>query len=266
LRHESVLFQITNGLVAFPIGFLLHRAALWKGGDAKLFTLYAFLMPPPAAFNHVPFPSTVSLFACSFIAGTIILFPVFIKDIIVNHTTIINKLFLPTKRQALFKGIGKVILYSWVTFPLYYFLKSTQIPFLVEHLEKITNPVIILTILFLFFSTGYKIKKEATSNFLVKFFKKNFLELAIGIVFGFVMRLWLAPHSLSYPALKRYIIMITLSSVISIYIHSTFNHFKNYQERVPFAPLLFIGCMLSYTPFLSTIMHMVIQWNVLLYR
>lgn len=265
-RHESVLFQITNGLVAFPIGLLMHRAALWKGGDAKLFTLYAFLMPPPAAFNHIPFPSAISLFACSFIAGMLILFPVFIKDMIINHNAIINDLFLPTKLQALFHGIGRAIFYSWALFPLYYLLKLVKIPFLPYCFEKITSPVIVLTIMFLIFSGGYKIKKEAEKHFLIKFFKKNSIELAIGIIFGFLMRLWLAPDSLSYPALKRYFVIITLSSAISTCIHIIYNHFKNYQERFPFAPLLFIGCILSYSSFLPTLTHTMTRWNALRYH
>src|SRR5208283_4575116 len=68
-NHEHAIFHITNGLVAFLIGVILHRSALWRGGDAKLFTLYAFLMPTPI-YNHIPFSSMISLFACSFIAGT----------------------------------------------------------------------------------------------------------------------------------------------------------------------------------------------------
>ena len=93
--HEHVLFHIVNGLVAFLIGALLHQSALWRGGDAKLFTLYAFLMPAPV-YNILFFPNVVSLFACSFFAGTVILLPVFIKDIFIHHKTIINS--FPTLR------------------------------------------------------------------------------------------------------------------------------------------------------------------------
>src|SRR5208337_2339158 len=62
--HEDVLYHCVNCLVAFGIGFVLHRTALWKGGDAKLFMLYAFLMPTPV-YVPLPFPGVVSLFACS---------------------------------------------------------------------------------------------------------------------------------------------------------------------------------------------------------
>ena len=45
LTHEHVFFHFVNGLVSFLIGLILHRSSVWRGGDAKLFTLYAFLMP-----------------------------------------------------------------------------------------------------------------------------------------------------------------------------------------------------------------------------
>jgi Flp pilus assembly protein protease CpaA len=251
-KHEHVLFHIINGLVAFGVGFLLHRSAVWRGGDAKLFTLYAFLMPPPA-YSRLLCPGVISLFACSFIAGTAILFPIFIKDIIINHKKILTDLFSPAKRKALFIGNFTVICSSWTLFPFYY-------------LARMTNPVIILTISYLFFNWKYRLHNVVKKNYIIEFFNKNYISVSIAIIFGFLMRLWLFPNSLSYPALTRFIIMITLSTAISTCIHTTFNHFKDYEERVPFAPLLFMGCLLSYTPFLTGLMQMVTRWNVLFSR
>ncbi len=252
IRHEEVLSHIVNGLAAFLIGWLLHRFALWRGGDAKLFTLYAFLMPTPAG-QHLFLSSVVCLFACSFIIGTVILIPVLIKDIIINHKIIANDLFSPEKRQALFKAIVRIIYSTWILLPFLY-------------LARATNPVIILTVSYLFFNWGYKIQDQVKEHFIIKFLKKESRDLAIGILFGFFMRLWLSPNSLSFPALTRYILMVSLSTVLSTCIHTTFYHFKNYHERVPFAPLLFIGCILSYTPFLTSLMQVMRQWNVLFYR
>jgi len=248
-RHEQVLFHIINGLVAFLMGFILHRSALWRGGDAKLFTLYAFLMPLPL-YGHLIFPNVVSLFACSFIAGTVILIPVFIKDIIIHRQTIANDLFSPAKRQALFQGLMRIIFFSWILFPFYY-------------LARMTNPVIILTILYIIFTWRHA---EVKKYYIIEFLKKNFIIFFIAFVFGLFMRLWLAPNSLSYPALTQYILMITLSAGLSTCIYTTFNHFKDYHDRVPFAPLLFVGCVLSYSPFLTGVIHMVTQWNALFSR
>jgi Flp pilus assembly protein protease CpaA len=262
-RHEDIFLHIVNGLTAFLIGFIMHRFALWRGGDAKLFTLYALLMPTPL-YGHPLCPDAIILFASSFIAGMLILLPILIKDMVTNHNAIINDLLSLAKRRALFTGIWEVLYYSWVLFPFYYLLKTTKMTYSFHHLEKITNPIVILTIISLFFSREYKNKKKADKNSFIKFLNENFIPLIIGIVFGFLMRLWLNPNSLSYPALTRYIIIVILSSLISICIHITINHFKDYQDRVPFAPLLFIGCILSYTPFLSKLMYVTIKWNTLL--
>ena len=252
-RHENVLFHISSGLLAFLVGFLMHRFALWRGGDAKLFTLYAFLMPP-SVYDHLLFPSALSLFACSFLAGTVILLPIFIKDIIIHHKTIGNDLVLPTKREALFRGVMRITFYSWVLFPIYYLARI--------YLASTLNPVIILTISYLLFKWRYEIRKKVGKHYIIEFFKKEYVPLSIGLAWGFLTRLLLSPNSLSFSALTRYFIMIMLSAGLSICIDTTFNHFKDYHERVGFAPLLFIGCILTYTPFLTWIMdltHLVLR-------
>jgi len=251
-RHEAVFYHFINGLAAFLIGLLLHRFEIWRGGDAKLFALFAFLMPPPA-FNPVFLPGVVSLFACSFIAGMAILLPIFIKDALINHKIITDDLFSPPRRQALFKAIARIIGSTWILLPFYY-------------LAKITNPVIILTVSYLFFSWGFKIKKEAQKHYILEFLKNDFIELFAVFVFGLLMRWWFSPNSLSFPALARYILMITLSTSLSTCVHTALEHLKEYKDRVPFAPLLFMGCVLSYTPFLTRLMHMVSRWNVLFSR
>jgi Flp pilus assembly protein protease CpaA len=249
LMHQDILFHLINGLAAFIIGFLLHRSALWKGGDAKLFTLYAFLMPVPV-YSHILLPSVINLFACSFIAGTLILTPVFIKDIILHRKKIANDLFSPAKRFALYDAIGTVVFTSWLLFPIYY-------------LARITDPVIILTISYLIFSWGYNLKNAKEYDFL-KHVKELAPQLLAGFIFGLLARLGLSPDSLSFPALTRYLARTILSVVMSTCIHTTFNHFKDYQHRVSFAPLLLIGCILSYTPFLTKLTQLVLRCNVLL--
>lgn len=233
-KHEYVFFHIINGLIAFLIGLILHHSAIWRGGDAKLFTLYAFLMP---SLKHNPdlFSEPTNLFVCSFIIGMFILAPILIKDMILNYNTIIRNLILPSTCMGIFTGIGTMALFSWIFFPIF-------------SLARITNPVIVLTISYLIFNWGYSPQSKIN-------LKKILTESILGYTFGFLMRILLFPDSLSYTALSRYIIMITLSTAISICIHTTFNHFRNYQERIPFAPLLFIGCILSYTPFLTWITH-----------
>jgi Flp pilus assembly protein protease CpaA len=251
-KHEPVMDHIVNGLAGFLVGWLLHQSALWRGGDAKLFTLYAFLMPTPV-YTQMPFPSVINLFACSFIAGTIILTPFFIKDIATNYQALVNTLLLPTNLEALLRRITSVVAYSWILFPLYYLAKGI-------------NPAVFLTVSYLMFTYGIKSRKAVEKHYIREYFKRNLVPLLLGFFAGLIMRILLSPDSLSFPALARYIITITASVAVSLCIHTTFDHFKDYHERVPFAPLLFMGCILSYTPFLTVLTHLCTRWNILLYR
>ncbi len=252
LQDRQVLSHVINGAVAFILGFLLHRSAVWKGGDAKLFTLYAFLMPEPV-YNQVPCPPVVNLFACSFISAMLILFPFFIKDLIMHHRAIVLDLTRPVKVQASFRAIGRTVCISWMLFPVYY-------------LARMANPVMILTVTYLIFNKGYSVKSEAKKHYIVDFLKKEFVGLSIGMVLGLGLRLWLSPHSLTLRSLAVFLAMISVSTAISTCIHTALQHFKNYHERVSFAPLLLFGCLLSYTPFLTILTHWTAQWNVLLYH
>ena len=251
-KHENILFHITNGSVASLIGFLLYRSDLWRGGDAKLFSFYAFVMPIPT-YNHIILPCIVSLFSCSFIAGAIILSPAFIKDIIINHKTILSDLLSPLNGQAIFDGVMRTVFFSWVCLPLF-------------DLAGITNPIVILTSMFLFFSWRYGNKRKIDKHHIINFFKNGLPAVFILLILGFLTHLWASPKSLSFSALTKFILMVALSSSLSICIQTSFNHFKNYHERVPFAPLLFIGCILSYTPFLTTLIPLLTQWRTLFIR
>ena len=233
-RHENILFHISNGLIAFVIGVCFHRFDLWRGGDAKLFTLYAFLMPALKP-DHILLSSAINLFACSFIAGMIVLTPIFIKDIASNYNAIINKLS-PKTRKELLTEVKMTIFLAWILFPVYYFARTIQIPFLS------------LVITYLIFYIVH--------HFLRKTIKINFLIAASGITFGFLMHLWLSPNSLSWPVLPYFILKIGLYYALFACIYTSFELLEEYKNRVPFAPLLFIGCVLSYTPFLTWIMHM----------
>ncbi len=240
--YDNALYHCINGLIAFIVGFILFKFEFWRGGDAKLFVLYAFLMPIPEN-SPVPFPCVTSLLACSFILGMIIISPFLLKDILVNHKTIVNALFLPDQRQRMFFAAIWVLLYSWVIFPIYYF-------------ARITNIAIIIPFSFILFNRKYKQKSKIIQNFIPTFLKKNWFEIPGCIVLGFLMRLWLAPYLLTWQEVTHSIYIILLSLLASTFMHVTFSCVKEYQDRIPFAPLLFMGCLMSYTPFLTLITHL----------
>ena len=237
--HEPVFFHVLNGLVALVAGAFLHRIAIWRGGDAKLFALYAFLMPalPP---NPVP-SSVINLFVCSFIAGVIVILPFFIKDTFLHYKALLKKITSPEQRKPQLMAIGLTCFYSWVFFPLYYFAGFMHIP----------ATSMLITYLIFYIILRY-LKKAPVSKL------TEYMLVICGIAFGFLMRWWLNPGSLSWPILAYSILKIVIFSVIVAGIYAVVDFFnKQYHDRVPFAPLLFIGCILSYTSFLTWIIHLV---------
>jgi len=231
--HEDIVCHLVNGLAAFVIGLVLYRLNEWRGGDAKLFTLYAFLMPPPGVYNTL-LSSAINLFACSFISGSILLLPLFIKIILTHQLkSSLHNI------KGLLKTSGRTVLISWAFFPVYYAA--------IFHFSKFVNASIIfmtVTLLILF----------SVRFFLEKILENQFV-LAGGFILGFLMRLWLEPHSLSCPVLPYSVLKIVIYCAISVFIYGTFDHLKENRDRIPFAPLLLVGCVLSYTPFLTWIMH-----------
>ena len=230
-----IIAHLVNASFSLPISWLIYHFKLWRGGDAKLFCLYAFLMPPLGHGNFL-FSGAISLFACSFIAGTIILIPLFIKDNAANYNTVIQHAFPLEKRKNLYTNIRITFLLSWILFPFYYFLRFIHIP------------VISLGITYIIFILANQFLREIRIN--------NIAKISM-IALGIFLRLWINPLSLSWPILPYSILRIVLLSVVSAYIYASLDLLKEYHERVAFAPLLFMGFLLSYTPFLSRITHLI---------
>lgn len=232
-KHEDILPHIYNGSIAFFIGFILNRCNLWKGGDAKLYTLLAFLMPPIKEENML-LPNAIYLFESSFIMGSMIILPIFIKDMILNYQTILTNLLSPRKRSDLLKALTITLYLSWILFPAYYLLRI------------IHNPIASLLLTFIIFTLARRVPRIVERNLII--------EVCI-IIFGLIVRLWLAPSSLSWQAITVSFLSIILFSIASTCIYAMLEHFKEYHDRIPFAPLLFLGCLISYTPFFAWITH-----------
>ncbi|MDP2653394.1 MAG: hypothetical protein Q8Q08_05115 [Candidatus Omnitrophota bacterium] len=241
---ESVVVHFINGLLAFTIGFCLHRFGLWRGGDAKLFALYAFLMPPLQGGNTL-FTNAVDLFACSFIAGTIILMPFLIKNTVSHFNTLIKTPLPLGKLKSRSRAVGVTALLSWAFFPVFHFAGA---------LHTAIAPFLITFFIFYLY------------HFIKKTIPVNYFTVGGVIAFGAIMRLWLSPSSLSWPVLPYSILKITLFTLLSANLYIAIENLKEKQDRVPFAPLLFMGCMLSYSSFLINIVHSMERWNGLLFR
>jgi len=230
--HEDLRFHLINALIASVIGVCLYKFDLWRGGDAKLFALYAFLMP---ALGGTPalFFGTINLFACSFIAGMIILLPLLLMNIAANYGTVTDKIL---SREKLLSATTITIGFSWILFPVY-------------HIARLIHfPAVSLVITYLIYYLAYHFLRRIQANVCI---------VGGGIIFGFLMRLWIDPYSLSWQVLPYAILKIGFYSALSGFMYAALRILKERHDRVPFAPLLFIGCVMSYTPFLTWIIHLI---------
>ena len=138
-------------------------------------------------------------------------------------------------QENIFSATRITIGFSWILFPVYYFAKFIHFP------------AVSLIITYLIYNLA--------THFL-KNIKATYFIVGGGIIFGLLMRVWLSPYSLSWPALPYSILKIGLFSVLSAFIYASLKLLKECHDRIPFAPLLFIGCVLSYTPFLTWIIQL----------
>jgi Flp pilus assembly protein protease CpaA len=248
IKAGTIVPHLTNGVLAFLLGWLFYHYNIWRGGDAKLFALYAFLMPSITHTENL-ISHAVKLFACTFIFGAIIFTPIFIKDILSNYLAIRTQLL--SKRDAILQSAMTAMVFSWILFPIY-------------SVANQTNPFIVLIISYLLYIWGYDHKEK--KGVFWSFLKQKRFELSFGILLGCFLRLWISPHSLTWPALILSFMRVGIFVTVSAFIHTALSHLRTYKDRIAFAPLLFTGLILSYTPFLAWLTDKIYRWNALFYR
>lgn len=242
-QNGQVSLHLLNSLIALAIGLFCFRTDIWKGGDAKLYTLYAFLMPnvhsnPTLGFN------SLNLFACSFIAGTILIIPLFQR----NFSSYCKSLDRPERYKSILVNLTVItVLISWVLSP--------GVHFIIDQLAKNLHPRIVSVSPYISLILTYMVFA------FVRRFQKIMRQInpVIGgtaIAAGIFVRTWLTPDSLSWPSLTHTLFRIGLFSALSACVYISQTDLKNYSDRVAFAPLLFLGCVLSYTPFLEGIINL----------
>ena len=227
--NESIAPHFLNGLIAFVIGFVCYHFGLWKGGDAKLYTLLAFLMPPVIK-EYTVLPEAGLLFICSFIVSTAILIPVLVKDMASNYKAAIKSIDI---KELII--VSRTTMYvSWGLFPLYHFA-------IIALKWHVHSAIVSLVITYgIFYLTDRFIKK----------IEANYIIYILVIASGLFMRFWLTPQPISWADLAISTSRILFFILLSAYIQFINKHIKKYKDRIPFAPMLLIGCILSYTPFI----------------
>ncbi len=232
--NDDMTVHFISGATAFLIGWLLHYFKMWRGGDAKLFALYALLMPSLENDGSL-YSSGIHLFLNAFVFAFIVLIPISIKDLLSDRKRLAENLFAPQNAKRVINVIGSTILISWIISPAAFWIKQAG------------NPIILALFTMLIFRLAFKIPER---------FLKNPIYVLGAVFMAFLLRFYLIPSSLSFTYLSHTLFYSIFFCGISTCFYAVLRDSQMFQERVPFAPMLFCGCLLSYTSFLKIISHL----------
>lgn len=222
--------QLLSLLCSSVIAVLFFWKKLWRPGDAKLFMLYSFLMPSTGyeTSTSLPLPCFF-LFANSFIFGLILQTPEFIKIVFRKHKEILLELFSRETVKDLSRTILVTFGLSWILFPILTRLNISQYGF--------------VSFLIVFFALKFFFD-------VIKDSIRNTAIFIAAVVAGTFIRFLLFPEFFEWRQLSTYVQMLLLYSLCGLGLHNFTRYIANVKDRVPFAPILAVGCLLSYTPFL----------------
>lgn len=229
---------ILNPLIALIMGYIFYSAKLWRAGDAKLFFTYSLLLPVNKSPEILPF-SCLALFANTFLASFIYILPYFIKNIITHK----NKLIKEVISKEAFRYLMKILLLTIV-------MIGTIMPAL--SLFSLQNKV------FLNFIILYGIYLSVF-RFIDKI-RIKFLAIVV-LLIALFQRYILLTNNLA-PIYLIGMLKFTLPYTLIFYILGLAIKWKDSASgRIPFAPFMFIGAILSNTDLLNRIIKiMVCAW------
>ena len=224
---------ILNPFAGLILGFVLYNSNLWKAGDAKLFFAYSLLLPANKYASILPL-SCLTLFMNTFLIAFVFVLPLFCRNIICRKREIIKEVV--SKSTLIY--FGQIFLItlaiSWIIRPILSLLS----------LEN--NIFLNFTILYVGYLGIYK--------FINKVKSKSLLILIFSI--GLALRYLLMPEGLLAKHLLTYLKFIMTFSVI-FYILRTIMKFEDTKpQRIPFAPFMFVGALLSNTGFLQWLLDL----------
>ncbi len=227
-----ILNLILNGLISFLLGYSLWYFKLWSAGDAKLFSLYAFLIPLNFySKSYVSYFPSFNLLINLFIP---ILLIIIISAITTSLRFIFRIIIENKKRKKIrIKDIFQFFLYLFFLFLNYVFvfiiLQSVIIPltknFFISDVFK--NPFFIFTVLLLTISSFHKKRKKIKELniifysviliyiYIVIFWQKDFNLLInmIKVSFVFMVFIGLTRAILNFYIEKKEIKMIKVNDI-----------------------------------------------------
>lgn len=217
-----------NILVSLLVGSLLYKFNLWRGGDAKLFFTYSLLLPLNDYVPLVPF-SCMVLFLNTFLVAFIsIVFFLIVSYILIKRDAFIKEFV----RGGILENFIKAFIMTYCLSTFFY-------PAL-THLNFAND---ILTVGIFYFSAYFLARR------VLKFFKQtlsHYLIMALSLAVGY----YISPHSFSISIFLGRIVNLIVFTLLFYTISCVIRAAKGYTERIPFAPFMFIGALLSLTDFL----------------
>lgn len=234
-RNELLKVHFISAAVAGLVGILCYRFDVWRGGDAKLFALMAFLMPATGNDNRL-FTPAISLFASTFLFGTLVLVPTVLGDMVHNRKVIFQTLTTRNEVLQMWNTFISTMVFSWLIFPVYFLVRQLFYP----------KVVFIITFILMLIDKTTKTDDRDLA-------KRSFLVLVVFVV-GFLSRLILAPGALSWAAMQGYLGRVFILGFAFWCVNISIERMAHYKDRFPFAVMLVAGCMVAYTPFLKWVL------------
>ena len=229
------MLQLFSTGCAIIVAVVFYKNDFWRGGDAKLFVLLSFLMPATGYESRIFLPC-IALFANAFTIGLISISPLLVKDFFTHRKLITENILKAGMLSNIFKAMLQMLCVSWIIFPLLYvcgLMKYGFFSFLSIYLINI--------------SFREQIGKRLMYN-------KIFAVTVFAC--GLFLRYKFSPGFFSWQNFLSYLSTVIVYTLFSLILFRETKYIVKSNERIPFAPLLFLGCLLSYTPFLWRIMSL----------
>ncbi len=226
---------VFSTMAAAAAGFLCFLGKIWRPGDAKLFILYAFLMPLTAYDKIFPLPC-ITLFIHAFLTSLLFLMPTLIHAIFLKRDNLLKQLFrIKTVHNLVYSFFITSVL-SWAIFPFFSLFKIPP-----------RNPVVIC-IIFLLYKNIFNLTPSQPR------FK---ILISIFAISGLVLQAWNSPDFFSGEKIIRFLVWLVPFAILSQMIKDLASYIKEAEARVPFSPFLLVGCALSYMPPLLWFMSLI---------
>lgn len=228
----SISMHLLSAAVGGLTALLFYHSDIWRAGDAKLFFVYAFIMPATGYEKLMQAPC-VPLLTLAFLVMLIILLPSIWSAFVTRHKRYIASAFSLVQMLKLSEVVLKTLGISWIT---QYLLHTAN-----SRIHLYVPPVIHYVIFFIIF----KVYRNWNDQ---RFALVPWFTLAAGP--------FLFPQFFTPGNLWQIIARLFIYSVLFGLLFDIINDMRDLHDRVPFAPFLFIACLLSYTPTLTWILRL----------